>query len=148
MSKSLTTLNNITALMGRMGLKSKEGITFSIDGECAYIKCKAEPCRYKAIPPMEGEVGKKGAKKPDPIVIGARLIPNIQLDFSLANKVDIRRILIQPNLDIYDFGLVRCPVILEPLVDNKVELIVENGDGVDIAALNAMPYHFRLYVMA
>lgn len=149
MSKTLILLNNTSALMKATGIRDRTGLQFAPDGELLYLQGRV--CDVKTITSDIESESTKGAKKTKSVVktVSFTILPTVVLDFSLATRVDVRRILIQPNPELLKIGRLVYPTIIEPLTEDKIyinvqepseEYVVEEGMLIEKA--------FRLYVIS
>jgi len=149
MSKTLVLLNNTSALMKATGIRDRTGLQFAPDGELLYLQGRV--CDVKIVTAEVESESIKGAKKTKSIskVVSFTILPMVVLDFSLATRVDVRRILVQPNPGLLKIGRLVYPMIIEPLTGDEIyinvqepseEYVVEEGMLIEKA--------FRLYVIS
>lgn len=145
MSHSLVSLNGTANLLKNLGLKSKEGLTFSLDGECIFLKGKLELISYKEedVPSSSGRSVKK-VKAPQEVIF----LPSVDIKTDLMSRVNMCRIFCAPNPELFRLGKLTYPQIIEPLTKDRIFVTMVCNEGVTLEELEKLDHFVRVYVLS
>ena len=146
MSSSLVTMSSATNLILTLGLKKKEGMFFSVDGECIFIKGKTSIISYKEEEqPSSSGRSTKLVKIPTEVII----TPEVNLSLNLVGRANIRRIFLSPNPKLFEMGVLAYPQIIEPLQEDKVFCYITcNASVSSVKQFEELDHFMRMYVLS
>ena len=144
MSQSLLTLSALTSLIQSLGLKTREGLSFSMDGECLYVQAKIDVISSTEVdtPSSSGRSVKKTLIPKEVL-----LTPVLDMNFQLVSRAAIRRIVLSPNPELFKLGGLQYPTVLEPLTDDKIFCYVNCKEGVKLEDFDGLTHFMRLYIL-
>jgi len=145
MSHGLVTINSIVALHKHFGIKSREGLGFSKDGECLLLKGKIDVISYK-----EEEAPSASGRSTKMIKVPTELLitPTIDVNTGMISRSNMSRIFLQPNPKLMTYGRLQFPTIIEPLTDDKIFCYVYLNEALDFAEVEKLDHFMRLYVLS
>jgi hypothetical protein len=148
MSNGLIKLALASNLMKCLGLQGREKFKFSLDGECIVVPGRIiNFSDFSTEELIEEASGAKKAKYKKTVTSRVYTItPAAEVNFGLSSKASSIRLLVQPNPTFYAMGIVQCPQIVEPTMDDNVILrLTVNPKVVDFEEL--LKVAFRFYAL-